>query len=687
MSDAPKIPAVTNRLIHEMSPYLRQHAHNPVEWYPWGEEALTRAKAENKPILLSIGYSACHWCHVMAHESFENPDIANLMNEHFVNVKVDREERPDLDDIYQKSAQVFTGRGGGWPLTVFLTPDQEPFYGGTYFPPVPRYNLPGLPQVLLGVMEAYRQHPDEVQKSIERVKAGLRRVSSPQPSEEPLNEALLDGAVQDLGLFYEPVHGGFGDGPKFPTVPPLSLLLRQADRTDDHSAQEKVLHQLRRMAAGGMYDHLGGGFHRYSVDGLWLVPHFEKMLYDNAQLVRIYLDGWRLTRESRFQQVVEETLEYINREMVHPDGGFHAAQDADSEGHEGKYFVWEQAEIKTVLGTELGDPFCRVYGVTSEGNFEGKSILNRLASASLQPEELQEVERVLAPARRQLLEVRERRVKPQRDDKILTSWNGLMISGLVDAYQTLGLPTYLSVAEKALAFLLDHAYQNGRLFRTVTDGVGRLNGYLDDYAFLAAALIDTFEATSNPTYLDKACELTEVMIEQFWDEQTGGCFFTGKDHEPLIQRMKSGTDSAIPSGNAVAAMNGLRLFFYTGEQHYFDRAEQTLRLFRNQMDQNAYGSAGMLCALDFYLAKPKEIVLVGRKTDPGMQDLLRQIHGRYVPNKTLMVVDGTEEVGSVHVAAIARDKTALDGKPTAYVCHNFACSQPVTDWAGLETLL
>jgi len=687
MSDAPKIPAVTNRLIHEMSPYLRQHAHNPVEWYPWGEEALTRAKAENKPILLSIGYSACHWCHVMAHESFENPDIANLMNEHFVNVKVDREERPDLDDIYQKSAQVFMGRGGGWPLTVFLTPDQEPFYGGTYFPPVPRYNLPGLPQVLLGVMEAYRQHPDEVQKSIERVKAGLRRVSSPQPSEEPLNEALLDGAVQDLGLFYEPVHGGFGDGPKFPTVPPLSLLLRQADRTNDHSAQDKVLHQLRRMAAGGIYDHLGGGFHRYSVDGLWLVPHFEKMLYDNAQLVRIYLDGWRLTRESRFQQVVEETLEYINREMVHPDGGFHAAQDADSEGHEGKYFVWEQAEIKTVLGTELGDLFCRVYGVTSEGNFEGKSILNRLASVNLQPEELQEVERVLAPARRQLLEVRERRVKPQRDDKILTSWNGLMISGLLDAYQTLGVPAYLSAAEKALAFLLNHAYQQGRLFRTVTDGVGRLNGYLDDYAFLGTALMDAFEATSNPTYLDKACELTEVMMEQFWDQQVGGCFFTGRDHEPLIQRMKSGTDSAIPSGNAVAAMNGLRLFYYTGEQHYFDRAEQTLRLFRNQMDQNAYGSTAMLCALDFYLAKPKEIVLVGRKTDPGMQDLLRQIQGRYVPNKTLMIVDGTEGVGLQNVPVVARGKTALNGKPTAYVCHNFTCSQPVTEWAALEKLL
>ncbi len=687
MSDARKMSAVANHLIHETSPYLRQHAHNPVEWYPWGEEALTRAKAENKPILLSIGYSACHWCHVMAHESFENPDIAKLMNEHFVNVKVDREERPDLDDIYQKSAQVFMGRGGGWPLTVFLTPDQEPFYGGTYFPPVPRYNLPGLPQVLLGVVEAYRQNPDEVQKNIEQVKAGLRRVSSLQPSEEPLNDALLDGAVQDLGLFYEPVHGGFGDGPKFPTVPPLSLLLRQAYRTKDHSAQDKVLHQLRRMAAGGIYDHLGGGFHRYSVDAQWLVPHFEKMLYDNAQLVRMYLDSWRLTREFRFKQVVEETLEYISREMVHPDGGFYAAQDADSEGHEGKYFVWEQAEIKAILGTELGELFCRVYGVTSEGNFEGKSILNRLASAHLQPEEMQEVERVLAPARRQLLHVRERRIKPERDDKILTSWNGLMISGLLDAYQALGVPAYLSTAEKALAFLLDHAYQQGRLFRTVTDGVGRLNGYLDDYAFLGAALIDAFEATSNRTYLDKARELTEVMMEQFWDQQVGGCFFTGKDHEPLIQRMKSGTDSAIPSGNAVAAMNGLRLFYYTGEQHCFDRAEQTLRLFRNQMDQNAYGSAAMLCALDFYLAKPKEIVLVGQRTDPRMQDLLRKIHGRYVPNKTLVVVDGTEEVGSENVPAAARGKTALDGKPTAYVCHHFACSQPVTEWAALEKLL
>ncbi|MEC4687374.1 MAG: thioredoxin domain-containing protein [Nitrospirota bacterium] len=687
MSETTSQSSPSNRLAHETSPYLRQHGHNPVDWYPWGEEALARAKAENKPILLSIGYSACHWCHVMAHESFENPEIAKLMNEHFVNIKVDREERPDLDDIYQKSVQVFMGRGGGWPLTVFLTPDQEPFYGGTYFPPVPRYNMPSFPQVLLGVVEAYHQHGAEVQQNVQRVKAGLQRVNSARPSAEPLTYELFDGAATDLCMLYEPVHGGFGDGPKFPTVPPLSLLLRQWYRVRDQSAREEVEHSLRKMAAGGIYDHLGGGFHRYSVDGQWLVPHFEKMLYDNAQLVRIYLDGWRLTREVRFRRVVEETLDYISREMCHPDGGFFAAQDADSEGHEGKFFLWEPAEIKAVLGPELGETFCRFYDVTEAGNFEGKNILNRLCSAKLPAEEQEQMERLLTLARRQLLEVRERRVKPGRDDKILTSWNGLMISGLLDAYQAFGTPAYLALAEGALAFLLEHAYQQGRLTRTVSNGQGRLNGYLDDYAFLAAALLDAFEATSRRVYLDKACELTGVMLEQFWDPQVGGCFFTGKDHETLIHRMKSGMDSAIPSGNAVAAMNYLRLFFFTGEQNYMDRAEQTLGVFRAQMDHNAYGSAAMLCALDFYLAKPKEIVLLGARTDPAMQALVENIHGRYVPNKTLVLVDPTGAADAATIPAAAKGKAVLDGKPTAYICHKFTCSHPITDWAALEELL
>ncbi|MCX5729013.1 MAG: thioredoxin domain-containing protein, partial [Nitrospirae bacterium] len=401
-----------NRLITEASPYLRQHAENPVEWYPWGEEALSRAKAEDKPILLSIGYAACHWCHVMAHECFENIEIAGFMNQHFINVKVDREERPDLDDIYQKSAQVFLGRGGGWPLTMFLTPDQEPFYGGTYFPPAPRYNLPGFPEVLRGVVEAYRNHQDDVRKNVEKVKTGLLRVGTPQPSDDPLTDRLLDEAAKNLGQFFDPVHGGFGEGPKFPTVPPLSLLLRQTARTKDVSHQEQVLLQLRTMAAGGIYDHLGGGFHRYSVDGQWLIPHFEKMLYDNAQLVRIYLDGWRLTKEYRFREVVEETLEYVRRELTHPDGAFFAAQDADSEGHEGTYFVWEPGEIAAVLGADMADEFCRHYGVTESGNFEGKNVLNRLGGIQLAPE----AQHLLRPARMKLLAAREQRMKPQRDD-------------------------------------------------------------------------------------------------------------------------------------------------------------------------------------------------------------------------------------------------------------------------------
>jgi uncharacterized protein len=678
----------SNRLIHETSPYLKQHAHNPVDWYPWGEEALTRAKSENKPILLSIGYSACHWCHVMERESFENPDIAELMNQHFINIKVDREERPDLDDIYQKSAQAFMRRGGGWPLTVFLTPDQEPFWGGTYFPPVSRYGMPGFPEVLLGVVAAYQKEPGQVQENIQKVRTGLRRINALQASDAPLTADLLDSAVRDLSSFYEPINGGFGDAPKFPTSPPIQLLLRQYSRVKESTTLDMSLHSLWKMAAGGIYDHVGGGFHRYSTDAQWLVPHFEKMLYDNAQLVRLYVDAWRLSREGRFRNVIEETLVYLHREMVHPDGGFYTAQDADSEGHEGKYFVWTPGEIKAVLGEEVGDIFCRVYDITDPGNFEGKNIPNLIKSnGKIEVPDLPNAEQILADARQKLLQAREGRVKPLRDDKILTSWNGLMISGVLEAYQALGNPMYLAMAKNALDFLFTRAYKDGRLFRTVTDGVARLNGYLDDYAFLTAALIDAFEATSEPGYLEKARELTAILLEQFWDVQGGGCFFTGRDHEALIQRMKSGEDSAIPSGNAIAAMSFLRLFSYTGDQIYLDRAEQTLRLFREQMERNPYGTSSLLCALDFYLSKPKEIVLIGLRTDAAMKDLLSKIHGRYVPNKTVVVVPEKTVSGSIGVPAAARGKAAIDGKPTAYVCHNFTCSQPVTDWESLEKLL
>lgn len=676
----------SNRLASEASPYLRQHAGNPVEWYAWGREALFRSKAEQKPIHLSIGYAACHWCHVMARECFEDQAIATLLNEQFINIKVDREERPDLDDVYQKAAQVILGRGGGWPLTMFLTPDQEPFYGGTYFPPVPRHNLPGFPQVLLGVVEAFRKHGDDVRRNIERVKAGLARVSAHEPSREALEDRLLDDAAKDLDLFFDPVHGGFGEGPKFPTVPPLSLLLRHAYRTKQSEYQDKVLLQLRRMAAGGLYDHLGGGFHRYSVDAQWVVPHFEKMLYDNAQLVRIYLDGWRLTKEARFRQVVEETLDYLRRELTHPDGVMYAAQDADSEGEEGRYFVWEPQQILAILGVELGEQFCRAYGVTEAGNFDGKSVLNRLGALALPLEEQTKMDRDLATARATLLAARDRRPKPQRDENILTSWNALAISAFLDAYQTYGTTSYLSAAETALTFLIDYAVDERRVFRTVTGGKARIAGFLDDYAYLAAALIDAYEATSHVWYLNQARIVTDGLLEQFWDNTTGAFFFTGADHEPLIHRMKSGTDSAVPSGNAVAVQVLLRLFSLTGERLYDDRAEQTLRVFRGLLDRNAYGSAAMLCALDWYLSKPKEVVIVGHRGDCATEALIAAVHQQYVPNKLVLLSDDSCRDQANRFSRVG-DKVRLNGLPTAYVCQGFTCSQPVTESAQLVSLL
>jgi hypothetical protein len=672
----------SNRLAAEASPYLRQHAKNPVDWYPWGQEALSRSKVEDKPILLSIGYSACHWCHVMAHECFENREIARLMNQDFINVKVDREERPDLDDIYQKAAQVFLGRGGGWPLTMFLTPDQEPFYGGTYFPPEPRHNLPGFSEVLRGVVEAYRNHREDVSKNVEKVKTGLLRVGTPQPSTDPLTDRLLDEAAESLGQFFDPVHGGFGEGPKFPTVPPLSLLLHQTARTKEASYQELVLLQLRTMAAGGIYDHLGGGFHRYSVDGQWLIPHFEKMLYDNAQLVRIYLDGWRLTKESRFREVVEETLEYVCRELAHPDGPFYAAQDADSEGREGAYFTWEQGEILSLLGADVAEEFCRHYGVTENGNFEGTNVLNRLGGTQPSPEALQS----LQTAKVKLLAARECRMKPQRDDNILTSWNAMMVSAYLDAFQTFGVPAYLTAAERALTFLLDYAVENGRVYRAVAGGKGRLNGYLDDAACLAAALLDAFETTSHRWYLEQAREVTGHLLERYWDEEAGGCFYTSRDHEALLHRMKSGTDSAIPSGNATVASVLLRLFSFTREQKYYDRAEHLFRVFRNVMEQNAYGSSAMLCSLDWYLTTPREIVVLGTRGDARTESLLSTVHQRYLPNRAVLVADNSRRGGESDLP-LTIGKTSVNGQATVYVCQRQTCSSPLTENRQLELLL
>jgi hypothetical protein len=535
-------------------------------------------------------------------------------------------------------------------------------------------------------MEAYRQHRDQVAKNVERAKAGLRRIGVPNPADEPLTDRLIERAGNELARLFDPIHGGFGEGPKFPTVPPLSVMLRCAARTKDSALRQQALFQLRVMAAGGIYDHLGGGFHRYAVDGQWMVPHFEKMLYDNAQLARIYLDGWRLTKEGRFRQVVEETLEYVRRELTHPDGAFFAAQDADSEGREGAFFVWDPTEITSVLGAELGGEFCRHYGVSEGGNFEGESVLHRVTTGDLASEADEQADALLKPARAKLLAVRERRVKPQRDENILTSWNAMMVSTFLDAYHAFGVPGYLAAAEKALTFLVDYARVGGRVYRTVAGGRGRLNGYLDDSAWLATALLDAFEATSHRWYFEQAREVAEEILNRFWDDAEGGCFFTSHDHEPLLQRMKPGVDSALPSGNAVAAGVFLRLFSFTGEERYHSRAERILALFHDLMNRNPYGASSMVCALDWYLSHPKQIVVVGERGNPLTEGLLRTVHQRYLPNRILLTVEEPRRSGETDLPP-AVGKTALGGNPTAYVCEGQTCSQPVSEPGRLDALL
>jgi len=677
----------TNRLINETSPYLLQHAHNPVEWYPWGEEAFAKAKAENKPILLSVGYSACHWCHVMERESFEDEKIAKLMNELFVNIKVDREERPDVDEIYMNAVQMLTGRGG-WPMTVFLTPEGKPFYGGTYFPPVDRHGLPAFPRVLAGVAQAYYERPQDIANSTAQILANLEKITHREETVHPLHLETLEQTAANLAKHVDQTYGGLGGAPKFPNSMVFSLFLRQYRATGDAQYVELTTHTLRKMAEGGIYDHLGGGFHRYSVDERWLVPHFEKMLYDNALLVRLYLEAYQVTHEPFFRQVVEEILAYVEREMVSPEGGFYSTQDADSDGEEGKFFVWSRDEVMRLLGEETGEIFCRYFDVTDVGNFEHHNILHPTLTveqlAKLFRREVEEVQRLLAEAKRVLFTVRERRVKPGRDEKILANWNGLMLSAFAEAAKVLGTPQYTKVARKNADFLWTQMYRDGRLLHSYKDGQARFNAYLDDYAFVAAALVDLYEATFERIYLDRAVELTEILLSRFWDEKEGGFYFTSNDHEALISRSKSAFDGAIPSGNSIAVFTLLRLSFLTESPRYLEKAEKTLRLFYAAMEQNPFGFSHMLGALDFYLRRPKEIVILGDPQTGTTKALLAQLHSEFIPNKTLTCLDPGQ---GENVPSLLAGKTQVDGKLTAYVCHNFTCSLPVTEWEALKKLL
>lgn len=684
----------SNQLMHETSPYLLQHAHNPVDWYPWGPEALEKARTEDKPILLSIGYSACHWCHVMAHESFENSQIAALMNERFVNIKVDREERPDLDHIYQNVIQMLTSQGG-WPLTVFLTPDQEAFYGGTYFPPEDRYGRPGFPRVLQSIAEAYHQRKDAVANSIEQIREGLHKLSSFEETTGDLAQELLESAARAMVTNVDMVHGGFGTQPKFPNPANLEFLLRHWRVSGNENFLNIVKLSLQKMASGGIYDQVGGGFHRYSTDSHWLVPHFEKMLYDNAQLLPLYLELYQITQEPLYARIARETLRYLQREMLHPDGGFYATQDADSEGEEGKFFVWTKAEVDALLGVQAR-LFCRYYDITDTGNWEhSNNILHLTISleqlATMFNQDLDDVTSSIETSTETLFAAREQRIKPCRDDKILTAWNGLMISGMIHAFNVLGDQEALRAACDTIAFLQRHMLHEGRLLRTYKDGQAKLNGYLDDYAFFASALLDAFEATFERAYIELADTLTATMVDEFWDDDQGAFFFTGRSHESLISRTKSAFDQAIPSGNAVATKTLLRLYHYTGREDYLQRAERVLRIFRPHMERQPFGFGSLLTALDFYVQQPHDIVLVGDPAAPDTKALLRAVQAQYLPNKTLVHIDPQNLETGLDALPLLRGllagKTQVDGKATVYVCHNFTCSLPVTEPEALTALL
>ncbi len=667
----------TNNLINETSPYLVQHAHNPVDWYPWGEAALSRARAENKPILLSIGYSACHWCHVMEHESFENEDIAALMNENFVNIKVDREERPDLDQIYMNAVQMMTGHGG-WPMTMFLTPEGVPFYGGTYFPPSDRYNMPGFPRILASVSEAYRSQPEQVASTASTMLGELRRVGLAETSRELLTTEVLDSAFRRISANYDRTNGGFGGAPKFPPAMNLEFFLHTYHRTGSSEALEMVEHTARKMAEGGMYDQLGGGFHRYSVDAQWLAPHFEKMLYDNALLSRMYLHAYQVTKNPEARRVAEETLDYVVREMTDARGGFYSSQDADSEGEEGKFFVWSRQAVLDVLGAGDGNLFCEYFDVTDGGNFEGQNILHITSSiedvAVRNKISVAQLQATIKTGRQKLFELREQRVKPGRDEKVLTAWNGLMLASLAEASAILERSDYRNVAEANARFLLAHLQKDGLLLRSYKDGEAKLNAYLEDYACLIHGLISLYEATGELTWIESAVSLADKMIEQFWDESAGGFFFTGNRHEQLIVRTKEFMDNATPSGNSIATLSLLRLGLLTGNEDYRRRATAVLRLMADQIRRYPQAFGFALSAVDFYLDSPLEIVIVG-SPDLRLDELLRTVWQTYLPNRVVALCRMEHEQAEALIPLFTGRNT-LASQPTAFVCWANTCQKP-----------
>ena len=693
-------PAHTNRLAGESSPYLLQHAHNPVNWYPWCEEALSRARKENKPVFLSIGYSACHWCHVMERESFEDPEVAEVLNANFISIKVDREERPDVDEIYMTAVQLMTG-SGGWPLNVFLTPELKPFYGGTYFPPEDRYGRPALGKLLGHIAQTWRENSEGVRRSAEELTRAIRdTVRRDTVSTGTADAATLARAAQELERAFDSQWGGFGQAPKFPPSGAIGVLLRQHAHTGDAKLLQIATTTLDRMAYGGMYDQLGGGFHRYSTDRRWLVPHFEKMLYDNALLARVYLEAWQATGKDLYHRVATEILDYVLRDMTDRRGGFHSAEDADSEGEEGKFFVWRPDEIKGFLGEQDGALFCEYYGVTEVGNFEGRSILHVPQEPSEFARErgipLKQLEDQLTPLRDKLRQAREARVRPGKDDKVIAAWNGMMISALARSYQVLGQERFLKAAERAANFVLTEMVHDGALLRTYrgkgdgeNEGVSKLPAYLDDNAEMAGALTDLYEATFDLQWLEAANQLAGRMVTDFWDEENGGFFYTSASHKNLLARTKPLHDGAVPSGNSTATLVLLRLSKLLGDAAYGQKAEQVLASARDLMLAQPRGYVNLLCAADFFLYPTREIAIAGKRRGGDTQRLLEVIHDRFIPNKVLALLE-PRAPGSAAVQEripLLRHKEMISGKATIYVCRNHKCKLPVTDKAALMKVL
>ncbi|MAH13045.1 MAG: thioredoxin domain-containing protein [Verrucomicrobia bacterium] len=688
-----------NRLVFEKSPYLLQHAGNPVDWYPWGEEAFAAAKKQDKPVFLSIGYTTCHWCHVMERESFEDMEVGKLLSKHFICVKVDREERPDIDAVYMTVTQQMTG-SGGWPMTVIMTPDKRPFFAGTYFPKESRPGRPGLKQLIYGLSGAWKDDREQVFKVAEEVTRFLEQASAGAPG-GPLTAALLDKTFSQLQTRYDSVHGGFGRNPKFPTSHQLSFLVRYWKRSGKTEALDMVEHTLRRIRLGGIYDHVGLGVHRYSTDRIWLLPHFEKMLYDQAILAQAALDTYQATGKQEYANLVEELLSYVLRDMTAPTGGFFSAEDADSEGEEGKFYVWKPDEILQILGKVRGERFCQIYNIVKGGNFRDeatgdatgdsiphltKSIDSISADYKLTPSDLRNE---LDEDRNKLFAARKKRIHPQKDDKVLTDWNGLMIATMARAGTVLGDELYIKAARRAADFVLGTLRrEDGRLLKRYRDHSAGLPAHLEDYAFLIYGLLNLYEATFEANYLEEAIDLNDLALKHFWDAKDGGFFMTADDGEKLLVRHKEIYDGAIPSGNSIAAMNLLRIARMTGRSELENKALAVMSAFSLDVERNPSAYTQLMQALDFAVGPSIEVVVAGELAKSQTQALVKVLHKDFIPNKVILHRPPGENTSIVKIAPYTENQEPDDdGATLVYICRNYACKKPVSAVNALQEIL